>query len=227
MPAVLERRRDLRAAAGVVVVVPEHGEDGHSRSRQASASTRACSGSPCVGEVAGEEDQVGVCLDGAERAHDAVAERLRAVEVARGGEADRGARPSDCTTPDAMFGERLPGYDASVGYTPSENLPQLIDTMKRACAAFDEAGVPAMLGGGLAAWARGGPPTDHDVDFYLREDDAQRALEALARRGCALDAAGGMASEGARRRCPRRPDLPRPPAGRSGTSTSSARRRWS
>ena len=36
-----------------------------------------------------------------------------------------------------------------------------------------------MLGGGLAAWARGGPPTDHDVDFYLREDDAPRALEAL------------------------------------------------
>jgi hypothetical protein len=67
-----------------------------------------------------------------------------------------------------------------VGYTPSENLPQLIDTMKRACAALDEAGVPFMLGGGLATWARGGPPTDHDVDFYLREDDALRALDALA-----------------------------------------------
>ena len=51
--------------------------------------------------------------------------------------------------------------------------------MKRACAALDDAGVPAMLGGGLATWARGGPPTDHDVDFYLREEDAPRALEAL------------------------------------------------
>jgi hypothetical protein len=66
-----------------------------------------------------------------------------------------------------------------VGYTPSENLPELVDTMKRACAALDDAGVPAMLGGGLATWARGGPPTDHDVDFYLRERDAERALEAL------------------------------------------------
>jgi hypothetical protein len=66
-----------------------------------------------------------------------------------------------------------------VGYTPSENLPLLIDTMKRACAAFDEAGVPAMLGGGLATWARGGPPTDHDVDYYLREEDATRAHEVL------------------------------------------------
>jgi hypothetical protein len=66
-----------------------------------------------------------------------------------------------------------------VGYTPSENLPDLVDTMKRACAALDDAGVPAMLGGGLATWARGGPPTDHDVDFYLRERDAALALEAL------------------------------------------------
>ena len=70
-----------------------------------------------------------------------------------------------------------------MGYTPSENLPQLIDTMKRACAALDGAGVPAMLGGGLATWARGGPPTDHDVDFYLREADAPRALEALENAG--------------------------------------------
>jgi Nucleotidyl transferase of unknown function (DUF2204) len=70
-----------------------------------------------------------------------------------------------------------------VGYTPSENLPALIDTMKRACAALDEAGVPFMLGGGLATWARGGPPTDHDVDFYLREEDAPRALEVLAEIG--------------------------------------------
>jgi len=72
-----------------------------------------------------------------------------------------------------------------MGYTPSENLPQLIDTMKRASAALDEAGVPAMLGGGLATWARGGPPTDHDVDFYLREVDAERALEALEDAGMA------------------------------------------
>ncbi len=66
-----------------------------------------------------------------------------------------------------------------MGYTPSENFPQLIDTMKRSSAALEAAGIPAMIGGGLAAWARGGPPTDHDVDFYLREEDAPSALEAL------------------------------------------------
>ena len=36
-----------------------------------------------------------------------------------------------------------------------------------------------LLGGGLAAWARGGPPTEHDVDFYVREADAEAALAAL------------------------------------------------
>jgi hypothetical protein len=56
----------------------------------------------------------------------------------------------------------------------------LIDTMKRAVAALRDADVPAMLGGGLAVWARGGPPTEHDVDFYLREADAERGLQALA-----------------------------------------------
>lgn len=66
-----------------------------------------------------------------------------------------------------------------MGYTLSENFPYLIETMKRASAALEDAGVPAMIGGGLASWARGGPPTDHDVDFYLRERDAHRALEAL------------------------------------------------
>jgi hypothetical protein len=44
-----------------------------------------------------------------------------------------------------------------------------------------------MLGGGLAIWARGGPPTDHDVDLYVRERDAQRALEALVQEGMRED----------------------------------------
>jgi len=44
-----------------------------------------------------------------------------------------------------------------------------------------------MLGGGLAIWARGGPPTDHDVDFYVREEDATRGLEALVAAGMPED----------------------------------------
>jgi hypothetical protein len=66
-----------------------------------------------------------------------------------------------------------------MGYTPSDDFPDLIETMKKAAGALREADVPFLLGGGLAAWARGGPPTDHDVDLLLREHDADRALEAL------------------------------------------------
>ena len=70
-----------------------------------------------------------------------------------------------------------------MAYTPAENFPELIESMKRADAILREAGIPHMLGGGLAAWARGGPPTEHDVDFFVFPADAERALEALAEAG--------------------------------------------
>ena len=38
-----------------------------------------------------------------------------------------------------------------------------------------------MLGGGLSAWARGGPKSEHDVDFLVRPDDADAALAAFER----------------------------------------------
>ncbi len=64
-----------------------------------------------------------------------------------------------------------------------ENLGELVTTMKHAAAALRDADVDFMLGGGLAIWARGGPPTDHDVDFFVREEDADQALEALEAAG--------------------------------------------
>jgi hypothetical protein len=70
-----------------------------------------------------------------------------------------------------------------MAYTPSENFPELIESMKRAAAALRDAEVPYLLGGGLAAWARGGPPTEHDVDFFVHAHDAERALEALVEAG--------------------------------------------
>ena len=68
-------------------------------------------------------------------------------------------------------------------YTPPDNFPELIATMKKAAAALRDAEIECMLGGGLAAWARGGPPTEHDVDFYVREADAEAALAALVDAG--------------------------------------------
>jgi putative nucleotidyltransferase-like protein len=64
-----------------------------------------------------------------------------------------------------------------------QNLEDLVATMKRAAAALRDTDVPFMLGGGLAAWARGGPRTDNDVDLFIREEDAERALEALVEIG--------------------------------------------
>jgi predicted nucleotidyltransferase len=40
-----------------------------------------------------------------------------------------------------------------------------------------------MLGGGLAAWARGGPESDHDLDLMLKPEDADTALDVLAEAG--------------------------------------------
>lgn len=68
-------------------------------------------------------------------------------------------------------------------YTQPENFPNLIEAMKVAAAALRDANVPYLLGGGLAAWARGGPPTEHDVDFFVKEEDAEAALAALVAAG--------------------------------------------
>ncbi len=65
----------------------------------------------------------------------------------------------------------------------SEEHEALISSMKRAAGVLRHAEIPFMLGGGLACWARGGPQTDHDVDFFVKPEDAERALEALVDAG--------------------------------------------
>jgi predicted nucleotidyltransferase len=52
-------------------------------------------------------------------------------------------------------------------------------TLKRASAALRDAGIPFLLGGSLASWARGGPESRHDLDLLIKHEDAERALEAL------------------------------------------------
>ena len=60
---------------------------------------------------------------------------------------------------------------------------RLLATMKKAGGALNEAGIPFVLGGGLACWARGARKTEHDVDFLVRPEHAERAQQALARAG--------------------------------------------
>jgi hypothetical protein len=66
---------------------------------------------------------------------------------------------------------------------PTEDFDALRETMKKGAAALREADVPFLLGGGLAAWARGGPETDHDLDFMVKPEDAERAQKALVEAG--------------------------------------------
>jgi predicted nucleotidyltransferase len=55
--------------------------------------------------------------------------------------------------------------------------------LKRSAAALRDAGVPFLLGGSLASWARGGPETRHDLDLMIRPQDVERALAALEEAG--------------------------------------------
>jgi predicted nucleotidyltransferase len=60
---------------------------------------------------------------------------------------------------------------------------RLIEAMKKSAAALRRADVPFILGGSMAAWARGGPRSIHDVDFMVKPEDAEHALEALTEAG--------------------------------------------
>jgi Uncharacterised nucleotidyltransferase len=57
------------------------------------------------------------------------------------------------------------------------------EALKKTVAALREADVKFLLGGSLASWARGGPETRHDLDFIVKPEEADRALEALEANG--------------------------------------------
>jgi hypothetical protein len=59
----------------------------------------------------------------------------------------------------------------------------LLATLKLAAATLREHGIPFALGGSIAAWARGGPVTNNDLDLMVKPEDADEALNALASAG--------------------------------------------
>ena len=63
----------------------------------------------------------------------------------------------------------------------------MVESMKKAAGALRDAEVPYVLGGSLAAWARGGPESDHDVDFLIKPEDVDRAAEVLAEAGMRIE----------------------------------------
>jgi Uncharacterised nucleotidyltransferase len=66
---------------------------------------------------------------------------------------------------------------------PEPSFPELIEAMKAAAGILNDAEIEFVLGGGLSAWARGGPRSEHDVDFLIKPEDAERALEVFEAAG--------------------------------------------
>jgi Uncharacterised nucleotidyltransferase len=70
----------------------------------------------------------------------------------------------------------------TIGGSPRAVEP-IFETLRVAVAAMRDARVPFALGGSFAAWARGGPLPQKDLDLMVKPADAERALEALAAAG--------------------------------------------
>lgn len=67
--------------------------------------------------------------------------------------------------------------------TERASIEDLLSATKHAAEVLRGADVPFVLAGGIAAYARGGFRSDHDVDFLIREQDADAALHAMAEAG--------------------------------------------
>jgi hypothetical protein len=63
----------------------------------------------------------------------------------------------------------------------------LLHTLKRVAAVLKQSEIPFALGGSFAVYAHGGHSSDHDVDFLIRQEDVDRALDALVAVGFAAE----------------------------------------
>jgi hypothetical protein len=65
----------------------------------------------------------------------------------------------------------------------SSTQDELWRTLTRVNAVLRDAEIPFALTGGCAVYARGGPPTEHDVDVLVLQEHAQSAVRALVAAG--------------------------------------------
>ncbi len=63
----------------------------------------------------------------------------------------------------------------------------LATTLKRVASVLKQSEIPFALGGSFAVYAHGGHSSDHDVDFLIREQDKERALEELSAVGFSVE----------------------------------------
>jgi hypothetical protein len=64
-----------------------------------------------------------------------------------------------------------------------ERFGPILATLRKTVAILREAEIPYLVGGSLAAWARGGPEVTNDLDLMVRRADAERALRLLVDAG--------------------------------------------
>jgi len=70
-----------------------------------------------------------------------------------------------------------------MGSGMNEHFDGIVSALRAAVPVLREAEIPFMLGGSMAVWAYGGPEPTNDLDLMIREEDAERALRALAAAG--------------------------------------------
>ena len=61
------------------------------------------------------------------------------------------------------------------------------EALKRVAVALKQSGLRFALAGGYAAWVHGAPEPEHDVDFVVAGDDADRAYAALEKAGLRVE----------------------------------------
>lgn len=76
-----------------------------------------------------------------------------------------------------------PQAGISIVVPGNEQFEAIVTTLKIAVAALRDAGVEFLLGGSFAAWARGGPEPQKDLDLMLRPEHVEAALSALQEAG--------------------------------------------
>jgi hypothetical protein len=155
----------------VEVVVAEDGEDRRVELPGSGGDNLSLLRLAARRQVAGEEDDVRLSGEVGERALDALAARVRGVDVCGCGNTYHA--PSCCAI----------GQDGNDPPMPEPTFEELLDAMKAGAGALQQHEIPFVLGGGLAAWARGGPKSEHDVDFMLKPEDADAALDAMGHAG--------------------------------------------
>src|SRR3954451_2015344 len=74
---------------------------------------------------------------------------------------------------------------ASAGHEEEEGRPQ--EALKRVAVTLKQSGLRFALAGGYAAWARGAPEPEHDVDFVVTRDDAEHAYGVLEDAGLRVE----------------------------------------